>query len=179
MERKCVNCKYVDTQVCYQCAPLYKCWVPRTETAIPVILTKLINTTDPIFLPQRKYSNDGGADLRARIDKPIRLYPQTIVKIPTGCAVEIPSSYVGLIQPRSGASSVGKLVITGTIDSSYRGEMLMSVINPLDNGYVEIEPRERLGQLVIVPVLLAEFVQVDELSEGERGVRGFGSSGKF
>ena len=179
MERKCVNCKYVDTQVCYQCAPLYKCWVPRTETATPVIPAKLMHTTDPIFLPQRKYPSDGGADLRARIDKPIRLYPQNIVKIPTGCAVEIPSGYVGLIQPRSGASSVGKLVITGTIDSSYRGEMLMSVINPLDNGYVEIEPGERLGQLVIVPVLLAEFKLVDELGETDRGIKGFGSSGKF
>jgi len=179
VERKCVNCKYVDTQTCYQCAPLYKCWAPKTEAAIPVIPTKLINTTDPIFLPQRKYSNDGGADLRARIDKPIRLYPQTIVKIPTGCAVEIPSGYVGLIQPRSGASSVGKLVITGTIDSSFRGEMLMSVINPLDNGYVTIEPGERLAQLVVVPVYLAEFKLVDELGETDRGIKGFGSSGKF
>ena len=143
------------------------------------IKVKLMNTTGEKFLPQRKYSNDGGADLRARIDKPIRLYPQTVVKVPTGCAVEIPSGYVGLIQPRSGASSVGKLVITGTIDSSFRGEMLMSVINPLDNGYVEVEPGERLGQLVIVPVLLAEFKLVDELGETDRGIKGFGSSGKF
>ena len=178
MENDCGNCKYKELNLiqnpCVDCHNFDK-W----ECEAPKIKAKLMHTTDPIFLPQRKYSNDGGADLRARIDGTIRLYPQTVVKVPTGCAVEIPSGYVGLIQPRSGASSVGKLVITGTIDSSFTGEMLMSVINPLDNGYIEIEPGERLGQLVIVPCLLAEFVQVDELSEGERGVRGFGSSGKF
>jgi len=150
--------------------------IGHSKTLIP---TKLINTTDPQFLPSRKYPNDGGADLRARLDQPKRVYPHEIMKVPTGIAVEIPEGHVGLIQPRSGASSEGKLVITGTIDSNYRGEMLMTVANINDECYVVIQPLERMAQLVVVPVYLAEFELVDELSESDRGSKGFGSSGKY
>jgi len=145
---------------------------------INIIPTKLMGTTDPIFLPYRKHANDAGADLRARIEQPIRLHPGQLYKVPSGVAVEIPHGYVGLLQPRSGASSEGKLVITGTIDSGYVGEMSMNIFNPLDSNYVVINPKERIAQLVVVPYLQTEFVQVDELGESERGIQGFGSTGK-
>jgi len=142
------------------------------------IPTKLMHTNDPIFLPYRKHVNDAGADLRARIDSSIRLHSGQITKIPTGIAISIPEGYVGIIQPRSGASSEGKLVITGTIDSGYVGEMSMSVFNPVDSNYVVIQAKERIAQLVVVPYLQAEFVQVDELGKGDRGTEGFGSTGR-
>jgi len=148
----------------------------RSKNAI--IPTKLMHTTDPIFLPYRKHPNDAGADLRARIESSVLLHPGHILKIPTGIGVAIPDGYVGLLQPRSGASGEGKLTITGTIDSSYRGEMSMNVFNPLDSNYVVINPKEHIAQLVVVPYLQTEFVQVDELGESDRGTAGFGSTGK-
>jgi len=142
------------------------------------IKTKLINTTDPQFLPTRKYSNDAGADLRARINGTFAIYPGEICKIPTGVAVEIPAGYVGMIQPRSGASSEGKVAITGTIDHGFTGEMSINLIN-LSRCAITISPGERLAQLVIVPCFIAEFERVEELEESERGSSGFGSSGKY
>lgn len=147
------------------------------KTSINIIPTKLINTTDKTFLPYRKHADDAGADLRARVDSPVYLHPGHMLKIPTGIGVSIPKGYVGLIQPRSGASSEGKLVITGTIDAGYTGEMSMNVFNPLDNNYVVIKPKERIAQLVVVPYLQTEFELVDELPSGERGENGFGSTG--
>lgn len=139
---------------------------------------KLINTTDPIFAPTRKFTNDAGADLRARIDQPIILHPEQIIKIPTGIATGIPVEHVGLVLPRSGASSEGKVALIGAIDSDYRGEIKMSITNIISDS-VTIEPKERLAQLVILPCFLADFVQVDELSETDRGQNGFGSTGRF
>jgi len=182
MEKSCDNCKNVKLPLalypCSNCREDFNEWVPGENVGCKVIPAKLMGTTDPIFLPYRKHANDAGADLRARIEQPIRLHPLWIAKIPTGITLEIPTGYVGIIQPRSGASSEGKLVITGTIDSDYRGEISMSVFNPTDSNYVVINPKERIAQLVVVPYLQTEFVQVDELGESERGTAGFGSTGK-
>ena len=179
MIRNCSNCKYVELTnedlPCRVCRGELDNWEPKPFK----IKAKLMNTDDLQFLPTRKYPDDGGADLRARLEHPRRIYSHEILKVPTGIAVEIPEGHVGLIQPRSGASSEGKLVITGTIDSNYRGEMLMTVANINDEGYVVIQPFERIAQLVVVPVYIAEFVLADELSESDRGAKGFGSSGKY
>lgn len=139
---------------------------------------KLVNTDNPIFEPTRKHPNDGGADLRARIESSILLHPERCLKIPTGVAVEIPEGFVGLVQPRSGASIEGKVAITGTIDSDYRGEISMNIYNLTDRTLI-IEPEERLAQLVVVPCLIASFFRVSELSETDRGENGFGSTGRF
>lgn len=139
---------------------------------------KLVNTGDPIFEPTRKYPSDAGADLRARIDQSILLHPERSVKIPTGVAVEIPEGFVGDVRPRSGAAVEGKLTISGTIDSNYRGEIHLNVLNVSDKTLV-IEPKERLAQLVILPYLTASFSRVHELSESDRGKNGFGSTGRF
>lgn len=180
MEKSCDNCLFTKISLhrepCVECHGDFTEWRER-GIGFAIVPTKLTNTTDSIFLPYRKHANDAGADLRARIEQPIRLHPGEIRRIPTGIGISIPEGYVGLIQPRSGASGEGKLVITGTIDAGYTGEMSMNVLNPLDSNYVVINPKERIAQLVIVPYLKAGFEQVDELPESDRGTNGFGSSG--
>jgi len=177
--KNCTSCKHVYNQYEETCGVCNKHYgFPKWEPKLTTIPTKLMNTTDPIFLPYRKHSKDAGADLRARIESSVLLHPGHMLKIPSGIGVSIPDGYVGLIQPRSGASSEGKLVITGTIDAGFTGEMFMNVFNPLDSNYVVINPKERVAQLVVVPYLQTEFVQVDELGESERGADGFGSTGR-
>ena len=153
-------------------------WFDKYFEIIPTIPAKLINTTDPQFLPSRKYPKDAGADLRARIDHNISLAPQEMVKIPTGVSLEIPSKHVGIVTARSGATAEGKVALVGIIDSDYRGEIGLNVVN-MARKWVEICHGERLAQIVILPCSVAEFEQVEELGESERGSNGFGSSGKF
>lgn len=143
-----------------------------------IVNYKLMNTDNPIFAPMRKYLGDAGTDLRARIDQTLLLHPEKCVKVPTGLAVEIPEGYVGDVRPRSGAAAEGKMALYGTIDSNYRGEIHLNILNVSDRT-LEIEPCERLAQLVILPCLFASFQQVDELSETDRGQNGFGSTGRF
>ena len=142
------------------------------------IKAKLMNTENPIFMPSRKYADDAGADLRARIDQTILLHPERMAKIPTGVSVEIPAGYVGDVRPRSGAAIEGKMTTYGTIDSNYRGEIHLNIVNVTDRT-LTIEPGERLAQLVILPYLVSEFELAEELSESERGQSGFGSTGRF
>ncbi len=143
-----------------------------------VIKVKLINTIDPQFIPFRKYEKDAGADLRARIDHNIALFPGEMMKIPTGIGMEIPENHVGIVTARSGATTEGKVTLVGIIDSDYRGEIGLNVVN-MDKGWVNISPGERLAQIVILPCYVARFEQVEELSISDRGANGFGSSGKF
>jgi dUTP pyrophosphatase len=148
------------------------------EGFIPKVNVKLVGTEDSEFIPSRKISGDAGADLRARIDYPKTLVPGENFIIPTGVSIEILPGYVGDIRPRSGAAKDGKVVMYGTIDSNYRGEIKLNVVN-MSNGLIQILPKERLAQLVIVPYLEVQFKQVKELSESERGEKGFGSTGRF
>ena len=141
------------------------------------IKAKLMTTKDPQFLPSRKYPQDAGADLRARIDQNFALVQGQMMKIPTGVAVEIPEGYVGLVIARSGATTEGKVTLIGAVDHGYTGEISMNVIN-LARGVVKIEVAERLAQLIVVPCLIAEFILADELGESDRGSNGFGSSGR-
>lgn len=176
MDKDCTLCFYhnksVDEDPCFTCENGDR-W--RSNN---IINTKLMNTSDPIFLPCRKHPNDGGADLRARISGKIVLYPQTGCRIPTGIAVEIPEGYVGDVRPRSGAAAEGKVAMYGTIDCGYTGEISLNIFN-ISRVAVTIEPKERLAQLVVLPYLAAEFNPVDELSKSDRGENGFGSTGKL
>lgn len=176
MYKSCVNCRYNSSKKCQECIDQddYVNW----ELKIDPIPVKLINTDDPQFIPTRKHPEDAGADLRARIAKQITLEPQMGAKIPTGVAMEIPSGYLGDIRPRSGAAHEGKLTISGTIDSNYRGEISLNVVN-ITSKPITVEPGERLAQIVILPYLQAEFERVDELSESDRGCNGFGSTGRM
>jgi dUTP pyrophosphatase len=128
-------------------------------------------------VPARAHHDDAGIDLHARSDA--NLAPGEWAMIPTGIAVAIPEGHAGLVAPRSGlAARHGISVVNGpgVIDAGYRGEINVILIN---HGTVplELSRGDRIAQLVVVPVVLPELVEVDELPESTRGAGGFGSSG--
>jgi dUTP pyrophosphatase len=99
--------------------------------------------------------------------------------VPTGLAVAIPEGYAGYVQPRSGLAAKHGISIVNTpglVDSGYRGELKINLLNTDRREPFVVEPGMRIAQLVILPVPEVELVEVDELPESERGVRGFGSS---
>lgn len=125
------------------------------------------------------YESDGaaGADCYARIEETVMLQAGKVMMIPLGFAVEIPEGYEMQIRPRSGlARKNGITVITGTIDSDYRGEVGAIVLNT-ENKSFEINPGDRIAQAVVAPVIKANWIETEELSETKRGTGGFGSTG--
>jgi len=128
-------------------------------------------------LPERAYAGDAGLDL-ATCER-IELGPGERAVVPTGIAVAIPEGFAGFVQPRSGlAVRHGIAVVNspGLIDSGYRGEIRVVLLNTDRERPFVAEPGERIAQLVVLPVPELELVEVDELPASERGVRGFGSS---
>jgi dUTP pyrophosphatase len=128
-------------------------------------------------VPARAYSGDAGLDLSscARVE----LAPGERALVPTGLAVAIPEGYAGFVQPRSGLAAKHGISIVNTpglVDSGYRGELLVNLVNTDPREPFVVEPGMRIAQLVILPIPELELVEVDELPESERGVRGFGSS---
>jgi dUTP pyrophosphatase len=128
-------------------------------------------------VPDRAYAGDAGLDLAA-CDR-FELGPGKRAVVGTGLAVAIPDGHAGFVQPRSGlAARHGLSVVNapGLIDSGYRGEIRVVLLNTdLREAFV-VEPGMRVAQLVVLPVPELELVETDELPESERGVRGFGSS---
>jgi dUTP pyrophosphatase len=128
-------------------------------------------------LPDRAYSGDAGLDLAAC--ERVELGPGERAVVPTGLAVAIPEGFAGFVQPRSGLAMLHGITIVnspGLVDSGYRGELRVVLLNTDRHEPFVIEPGERIAQLVVLPVPELELVQVDELPESERGIRGFGSS---
>jgi dUTP pyrophosphatase len=128
-------------------------------------------------VPARAYAGDAGLDLAAC--ERAELGPGERAVVGTGLAVAIPEGYAGFVQPRSGlAARHGISVVNapGLIDSGYRGEVRVVLLNTDRAEAFVIEPGMRIAQLVVLPVPALELVEVDELPESERGVRGFGSS---
>lgn len=132
-------------------------------------------------LPFRATQGSAGADLFACIDADVVVLPQERVLIPTGIAIELDSPEVGaFIFPRSSLSTkfgISLANCVGVIDSDYRGEIKIPVINHSNELYT-IHNGERIAQMVILPVVLPTFTEADELSETERADGGFGSTGK-
>jgi len=128
-------------------------------------------------VPERAYAGDAGLDLAA-CDR-FELGPGERAVVGTGLAVAIPDGHAGFVQPRSGlAARHGISVVNapGLIDSGYRGEIRVVLLNTdLREAFV-VEPGMRIAQLVVLPVPELELVESDELPESERGVSGFGSS---
>ena len=128
-------------------------------------------------VPERAYAGDAGLDLAA-CDR-FELGPGERAVVGTGLAVAIPAGHAGFVQPRSGlAARHGLSVVNapGLIDAGYRGEIRVVLLNTdLRVGFV-VEPGMRIAQLVVLPVPEVQLVEMDELPESERGVRGFGSS---
>jgi dUTP pyrophosphatase len=129
-------------------------------------------------VPARAYSGDAGLDLSSC--ERVELGPGERALVPTGLAVAIPEGHAGYVQPRSGLAvkhGISMVNTPGLIDSGYRGELMVSVINhDLAETFV-VEPGMRIAQLVILEVPPVELVEVDELPASERAAGGFGSSG--
>ena len=132
-------------------------------------------------IPTRATVGSAGMDLYACIDEPITLKKGDTAVIPTGIAIGLDDPhYAAFIYSRSGLAikhGIGLLNSVGVIDSDYRGEICVGVIKQTDPEYT-IQPFERIAQMVIKPVELPEIIEVDELDDTERGVGGFGSTGK-
>ena len=124
------------------------------------------------------HPGDAGVDLRA--SAPMSLKPGERGLVPTGLAVAIPDGYAGFVQPRSGMAirkGLGLLNSPGLIDSGYRGELKIIVINLDPEEILDIERGDRIAQLVILPVPAVVYQEVAELPASERGEGGFGSTG--
>jgi dUTP pyrophosphatase len=131
------------------------------------------------ILPERAYVGDAGLDLAAC--ERHELGPGERAVVPTGLAVAIPEGYAGFVQPRSGLASRHGITIVNTpglVDSGYRGELRVVLLNTDRSEPFVVEPGMRIAQLVVLPVPEVELVEVEELPESERGVRGFGSSSR-
>ncbi|MGV2454844.1 dUTP diphosphatase [Acinetobacter seifertii] len=132
-------------------------------------------------LPSYATSGSAGLDLRACLDEAIEIEPGQTILVKTGMAIYIHDvNFAGLILPRSGLGHKHGIVLgnlVGLIDSDYQGELMVSVWNRGQTTF-RLEPGERLAQYVLVPVVQAEFEQVEEFEETLRGAGGFGHTGK-
>jgi dUTP pyrophosphatase len=129
-------------------------------------------------LPTRAYADDAGLDLYSL--EPVRLEPGERASVPTGIAVEIPAGRAGLVLPRSGLAhrhGISLVNAPGLIDSGYRGEVRVLLLNTDPAASVELAAGDRIAQLVIVAIDSPEPIEVTELELSERGSGGFGSSG--
>ena len=132
-----------------------------------------------VSLPKYETSGSSGMDLSANIDAKIDIEPGKTVIIPTGLALSIPKGFEVQIRPRSGLAAKKKITVLntpGTIDSDYRGEIKVILIN-LSQESFKVEKGLRIAQMVVCPVVQAQLKEVNDLSETGRGEGGFGSTG--
>ena len=130
-------------------------------------------------LPEYETDQSAGMDLRADLGETVALSPGERTLVPTGLYLEIPAGYEAQVRPRSGLALKRGLTVLnapGTIDADYRGEVGVILVN-LSQEVQPIEPGERIAQLLFAPVTRGQLVEVDVLSETERGRGGFGSTG--
>ncbi|MFA9401241.1 MAG: dUTP diphosphatase [Acidobacteriota bacterium] len=135
--------------------------------------------SDQAVLPTRAHQGDAGLDLHACEEAHIG--PGERWQVGTGVAVEIPGGHAGLILPRSGMArrhGISLVNAPGLIDSGYRGEIKVLLLNNDPAEVFRVQPGDRIAQLVITPVVVAEPEAVDELAASERAENGFGSSGR-
>ncbi len=142
------------------------------------VLVKKLNTKAE--LPKYKTEGSSGMDLMASIENPITIKPQNSALIPTGLSIAIPEDTEIQIRPRSGLavkSSISVLNTPGTIDSDYRGEIKIILFNHGKEEFT-VNNNDRIAQMILMPVLKAEFEEVQKLPKTVRGSGGFGSTGK-
>jgi len=145
----------------------------------PGIQIKLKKLDNDLRLPKKAYEGDAGMDLLSAVD--LEMKPGERALIATGIAIEIPDGYAGFVQPRSGLAinhGIGVVNSPGLIDSNYRGEIKVILINMDKEETFRIRREDKIAQLVIKKVESPTFVVVDELNDSKRGKNGFGSSGK-
>ncbi len=150
---------------------------PRLQVAV-----RRLPHGEGLPLPRAQTDGAAGMDLVAALpeDAPVTLAPRERIAVPTGLELAIPPGYEGQVRPRSGLAFKHGLTVVnapGTIDSDYRGEVKVLLIN-LGADPVEIARGERIAQLVIAPVTVADLITVEKLDETARGIGGFGSTGR-
>ena len=132
-------------------------------------------------LPAYATPGSAGLDLRACLDTPLTVAPGSTHLVPTGLAIHLADpGYAAIILPRSGLGHKHGIVLgnlVGLIDSDYQGQLMVSLWNRGQTEFV-VQPFERMAQLVIVPVVQAEFRVVEDFTDSDRGAGGFGSTGK-
>lgn len=142
---------------------------------------KILDARMRDYLPAYATSGSAGLDLRACIDAPLTLAPGETTLVPTGLAIHLADpGHAAMILPRSGLGHKHGIVLgnlVGLIDSDYQGELMISTWNRGKTAFV-LNPFERLAQLVIVPVVQAQFNIVDDFAASDRGAGGFGSTGR-
>lgn len=142
---------------------------------------KVLNPRMQTHLPHYATPGSAGLDLRACLEAPLDIAPGQTTLVPTGIAIHVQDpGYAALILPRSGLGHKHGIVLgnlVGLIDSDYQGELMISVWNRSQQAFT-LQPFERLAQLVIVPVMQAQFSQVDNFAPSARGEGGFGSTGR-
>jgi dUTP pyrophosphatase len=142
-----------------------------------VIELSIQRLRDDAVVPTRAYAGDAGLDL-ASCER-VELGPGERATVATGLAVAIPDGYAGFVQPRSGLASRHGITIVNTpglVDSGYRGELKVILLNTDATQVFVVEPGMRIAQLVVMQVPEIDPIEVDELPASERGERGFGSS---
>lgn len=129
-------------------------------------------------IPKLAYAKTGDAAFDLFVAKDITIAPMERVQVPTGVALEIPDGYVGLIWDKSGLSQkFGLRTLGGVVDSGYRGEVMVGIINLSKDSYI-FEKGHKVAQMIIQKREHCDIVEVEQLSETERGSGGFGSTGK-
>jgi dUTP diphosphatase len=134
---------------------------------------------DEALLPIYSSEQAAGADVRANISEPLVLKSGESRLIPTGIKFSIPEGYEIQVRPRSGLALKHQITVLnspGTIDSDYRGELCVILINHGKNDFV-VEPKMRIAQIIVAPVVRAAFLPIEALEETARGVKGFGHTG--
>ena len=142
------------------------------------VLIKKLNSK--VKLPRYKTDGSSGMDLMAFIEDSIKIKPQKSALIPTGISIAIPEDTEVQIRPRSGLaakSSISVLNSPGTIDSDYRGEIKIILFNHGKDEFI-INNNDRIAQMILMPIIKAEFEEVEDLPKTLRGSGGFGSTGK-
>ena len=142
------------------------------------VLIKKLNSK--VQLPKYKTDGSSGMDLMAFTERPINIRPQESALIPTGITIAIPEDTEIQIRPRSGLaakSNISVLNTPGTIDSDYRGEIKIILFNHSKKDFV-INNNDRIAQMILMPIIKAEFEEVENLPRTLRGSGGFGSTGK-
>jgi dUTP pyrophosphatase len=147
----------------------------------PVVRVPVVRVRQSsIPLPAYMSPGAAGLDLAADVDTDVTLRPGQRTLVPTGLSIALPAGYEGQVRPRSGlAHKTGVTVLNapGTIDSDYRGEVQVLLVN-LGDGDVVLRRGDRIAQLVVAPVTRIEWVEEATLVETDRGAAGFGSTGR-
>jgi dUTP pyrophosphatase len=149
---------------------------PQHHHGLELLLVEL----EAGFAPNYAKAGDAGLDLRARIDKPFTMQRGSKIRIPTGIKTAIPAGFVGLVCPRSGMADKFNVTVgnaPGVVDANFRGELEVILTC---HGYdrFDVNPKDRIAQLLIVPVMRCSVRLVDQLPDSVRGEAGFGSTGK-